>query len=209
MKLFFASGASSLAPHILLEKSGLSYTAEKVNLDKKTWKDGDFNQINPKSYVPVLITDSGITMTECAVILEYISEESNSLPTFEYKSKDYWQERMWLNYIATELHKNFISPFRKGNWLPNTEESKDLVWKRVYPRLEYIDKHLELNGPWLMGSRFSAADAYLFVMTNWVGRLEFGFENLPQLRSFDEQMRNQSSVRKVLLDEGAPHALVD
>jgi len=60
-----------------------------------------------------------------------------------------------------------------------------------------------------MGSRFSAADAYLFVMTNWVGRLEFGFENLPQLRSFDEQMRNQSSVRKVLLDEGAPHALVD
>ena len=209
MKLFFASGASSLAPHILLEKSGLSYTVEKVNLDKKIWKDGDFNQINPKSYVPVLITDSGTTMTECSVILEYISEKSDNLQTFEYNTKDYWQERIWLNYIATELHKNFISPFRKGNWLPNTEESKDLVWKRVYPRLKYIDKQFELNGPWLMGDEFSVADAYLFVMTNWVTRLDFSFEDLPQLKSFDEQMRNQSSVRKVLLDEGAPHSLVE
>ncbi len=35
MKLFYASGASSLAPHILLEESGLQYSVEKVNLDKK------------------------------------------------------------------------------------------------------------------------------------------------------------------------------
>ena len=78
MKLFYASGASSLAPHILLEESKLQYSVEKVNLDKKTWNGGNYNLINPKSYVPALQTDNGRILTECAVILEYIASKAGN-----------------------------------------------------------------------------------------------------------------------------------
>ncbi|WP_125768066.1 glutathione S-transferase N-terminal domain-containing protein [Lapidilactobacillus wuchangensis] len=209
MKLFYASGASSLAPHILLEEIGQDYQLEKVNLDTKTWAGGDYNQINAKSYVPTLETNDGRLITECAVILEYlcVTEPTKNLIAI-YDSDDYWQQRMYLNYIATELHKNFISPFRKGNWLPNTKDSKELVYSRVAPRLQYLNQIL-LNANYLVNNQFSAPDAYLFVMTNWLRRLEFGFKNLAGLEKFDQQMRQRPAVQRVLAQEGKPHSLQD
>ncbi|WP_257609041.1 glutathione binding-like protein [Oenococcus oeni] len=115
---------------------------------------------------------------------------------------------MWLNYIATELHKNFISSFRKGNWLPNTVNSKQLVYERVLPRLEFIDQKLDRKN-YLVNNRFSAPDAYLFVITNWIRRLEYGFDKLFSLESFDKNMRKRSAVGRVLKQEGKAHSLQD
>ncbi|KRK87946.1 hypothetical protein FC99_GL000751 [Levilactobacillus koreensis JCM 16448] len=71
LTLFYAAGASPMAPHILLEELGLPYHLEKVNLDNKTWGQGDYNHLNPKSYVPALKVDDQPLLTECAVILEF------------------------------------------------------------------------------------------------------------------------------------------
>ena len=72
LKLFYASGTSAMAPHILLTDAGLNFELEKVNLDQKTWRGGDYDQINAKSYVPTLQIAPEQYLTECAVILEYI-----------------------------------------------------------------------------------------------------------------------------------------
>lgn len=209
MQLFYASGASSLAPHILLEESGLDYVAEKVNLDVKTWSKGNYNVINPKSYVPSLRIENDTVLTECAVILEYIAAQvPNKQLMGQYDSAIYWEQRIWLNYVATELHKNFISPFRKGNWLPNTAESKTLIYNRVFPRLKYVDEALKGRN-YLVNHHFSAPDAYLFVMTNWLTRLEYGFDQLDNLKKFDKNMRKRNSVQAVLKQEGRPHSLQD
>lgn len=124
LKLFYASGSSAMAPHILLTDMGLKFELEKVNLDQKHWHGGDYHAVTPKSYVPALAIAPQQYLTECAVILEYIALQGDQREVSDYGSLAYWQERMWLNYLATELHKNFISPFRSGNWLPNTVESK-------------------------------------------------------------------------------------
>ncbi|CAM3042153.1 glutathione S-transferase [Lactococcus hircilactis] len=206
MKLFYASGASSLAVHILLEESGLDYSLEKVNLDTKKYKDQEYGLINPKAYVPALKTNYGV-MTECAVILEYIAHLVTDKSFIEtYGTQLFWEQKVWLNYIATELHKNFISPFRVGNWLPNTEESKNLVYKRVFPRLKYINDYLGSNH-FLVNNQFSLVDPYLFVMTNWVRRLEFSFINLENLERFDMEMRKREAVKRVLKREGKAHSL--
>jgi len=55
MKLYYSPAACSLAPHIALEESGLSY--ELVKVDLRTHKLGngiDYYTIDPKGYVPVL-----------------------------------------------------------------------------------------------------------------------------------------------------------
>ena len=60
MKLYFAPGACSLAPHILLREVGADFELEQVdNKAKKTKSGADFWQINPKGYVPVLELDDG------------------------------------------------------------------------------------------------------------------------------------------------------
>jgi len=207
LTLFYAAGASPMAPHILLEELGLPYHLEKVNLDNKTWGQGDYNHLNPKSYVPALKIDDQPLLTECAVILEFIGTQSALMP--QYATPAYWEQRVWLNYIATELHKNFISPFRHGNWLPNTADSKQLVWIRVQPRLAFVEQQLAAGGPYLLGDTFSVADPYLFVMTNWMQRLGYSFDSLPQLAKFDSLMRQRPAVQRVFAQEGQPHSLVD
>ena len=207
LKLFYASGTSAMAPHILLTDAGHNFELEKVNLDQKTWRGGDYDQINAKSYVPTLQIAPEQYLTECAVILEYIDFQARQNDSSNYATDEYWQERVWLNYIATELHKNFISPFRKGNWLPNTDDSKRLVWQRVAPRLAYVEARFQ--GPWLMGQHFSMTNPYLFVMTNWMHRLDFSFDHLPKLKAFDERMRQRPSVQEVLRVEGKPHSVTD
>lgn len=207
LNLFYASGTSAMAPHILLQASGLPFTIEKVNLDQKTWANGDYNRINEKSYVPTLQISPNTYLTECAVILEVIDSLADNQYAFNYGTDAYWQLRTWVNYIATELHKNFISPFRKGNWLPNTDESKQLVWQRVAPRLKFVEAHFA--GPWLLGQKFTFADPYLFVMTNWMKRLDYPLAQFPKLAIFDAQMRQLQSVSEVLQIEGAPHSLTD
>ncbi|WP_261809824.1 glutathione binding-like protein [Levilactobacillus humaensis] len=205
--LFYAPGASPLAPHILLEELGLPYHLEKVDLDEKTWSQGNYNQLNPKSYVPALQIDDRPLLTECAVILEVIGTLATPSPLPPYNTAEYWEQRVWLNYIATELHKNFISPARYGNWLPNTPETKDQVWTRVKPRLAYVEKVLADRGPYLLGWEFSIADPYLFVMTNWMQRLNYSFDDFPWLKAFDATMRERPAVQRVLQQEGRPHSL--
>ncbi len=207
LKLFYASGSSAMAPHILLTDIGLNFELEKVNLDQKRWHGGDYHTITPKSYVPALEIAPQQYLTECAVILAYIALQGGQRKASDYASKIYWQEQMWLNYLATELHKNFISPFRPGNWLPNTAASKALVWQRVQPRLAYVEERLQ--GSWLMGDKFSLVDPYLFVMTNWMRRLAFPFDQLPRLAAFDARMRQRPSVQEVLRVEGQPHSVTD
>ena len=208
MKFFYSAGASSLAVHLLLNELALDYEAEKVNLSQKTWSGGSYDAVNEKSYVPALVTDTGATLTEVAVILEYLARfAKNDTVLAPYGTTLYWQQRMWLNYIATELHKNFISPFRHGNWLPNTADSRALIEKRVTPRLAYIDQHV---GEWKKNAAdLTVVDCYLFVMTTWVKRLALNLADFPHLETFYHQMITRKVVSQTMQAEGKPHALVE
>ena len=65
MKLYFAPGACSLSPHIVLREAGKPVELVQVDLrEKKIKENGDFFKINPKGQVPTLETDDGFVLTE-------------------------------------------------------------------------------------------------------------------------------------------------
>src|SRR5688500_13981700 len=56
MKRYFAPGACSLSPHIVLREAGANFDLEQVNNQEKKTKSGvDYWTINPKGQVPVLV----------------------------------------------------------------------------------------------------------------------------------------------------------
>lgn len=211
MILFYAAGASSLAPHILLREAGIEFSIEKVDLQQKRWSGGDFNQISAKSYIPALQIEDNKILTECGVILQYIADSAPAaslLPacgTFErYRALE------WLNFIATEVHKNFITPERHGgvaaNFLAKTAAGQEATRGLVSPRLSYVDRMLD-GRAYLLGDAFSAPDAYLFAMLTWAKRLDLDLTPWRNLQRFFDGVVVRPAVRTTLDVEGPPHSL--
>jgi glutathione S-transferase len=109
MKLFYAPGACSLSPHIVLRELGLSFVLEAVDLKtKKTESGADFTAINPKGYVPALQLDDGEVLTEGAAIVQYLTDKyaPGSLGPVA-GTVERARLNAHLNFISAELHKAF------------------------------------------------------------------------------------------------------
>ena len=164
MKLYYSPGACSLAPHMVLREAGFEFDLEKVSLAaKKTASGEDFMQINPKGYVPVLKLDDGHMLTEGPAIDQYLADKK---PTSGLAPANGTMERYhlieWLNFISTELHKQF-GPLFKPNTPQETRQTQvDLLGKRF----DYVVDQLK-NKQYLTGDVFTIADAYLFTVLNW------------------------------------------
>ena len=77
MKLYFAPGACSLSPHIVMRETGAKFELEQVNNQEKKTKSGtDYWTINAKGQVPVLEFDNGERLTEGPVIVQWIADQN-------------------------------------------------------------------------------------------------------------------------------------
>ena len=197
MKLYFAPGACSQAPHILLHEIGISHDAARVDLKSHTLEDGSsYYAVNPKGSVPALQLDSGEVLTENAVILQYLGDRSANevLPPLG----DFRRYRVLevLNFITTELHKRFGILFNPEA----SDQTKQFVTGDLRKKLDYIDRRLG-DGPFLFGDTLTLPDVYLFVIARWTEKM-IGIDEWPNLAAFGERMLGRPSVRHVLRFEG-------
>jgi len=195
MKLYFAPGACSLSPHIVLREAGQNPDLVQVDLREKKTKDGaDFNKVNPKGQVPVLETDDGIVLTEGPVIVQYVADKApNSKLAPPAGSKERYQVQEWLNFITSELHKNFGPIFR-----PNTPDAyKQIARQNIEGRFKWVDQKLA-GRQYLMGDQFTVPDAYLFVMTNWAQRVDIPLDPFPNLKAFRERVAERGEQLPVV-----------
>jgi len=198
MKLYYSPGACSLAPHIALSESGLPYTTKRVDLKTHTLVDGtDYYTINPKGYVPLLELDDGARLTEIAAIVQYIADRKPGTLAPAYGTMERYRLMEWLNFIATELHKQF-SPL----WYPTTPEAtKDAQIAKLKTRFELISKTLAAQ-PYLMGNDFTVADAYLFTILNWAPMLKVDLAPWPALVAYQARVAARPAVHTALVAEG-------
>jgi len=202
MKLYYSPGACSLAPHIALSEAGLSHDAVKVDLRKHVLADGtDYTTINPKGYVPLLELDDGQRLSEAAVILQYIADRKPGSLAPAHGTMERYRVMEWLNFIATELHKQF-GPL----WYPDTPEAtRDKQRATLAKRFDHVSKTLSAQ-PYLMGETFGIADAYLFTILNWAGMLKVDLSPWPALQKFLARVAARPKVHAALVAEGLAKA---
>ena len=199
MKLYFSPGACSLSPHIVLLEAGLPHTLDKVDLRTKQTSTGqDFRSINSKGYVPALETDSGAILTEGPAIVQYLADRvPEKLLAPPNGTMERYQMMAWLNFIGTEIHKNYGAFFKPGA----SEEVKANARESLTQRYAYVDKILE-GRDYLGGERYSVADVYLFVVTNWAGHVQFDLSAWPNLTAFQKRVGARPAVQQALRAEG-------
>ena len=203
MKLYYSPGACSLSPHIALLEAGLPYDLVKVDLRAKTLENGDdYWKVNPKGQVPALGLDSGELVTEGPVIVQMIADHAAAKGDVKglapaRDSAERYKLLEWLNFITTELHKNF-SPLFNPTF---SDEVKGFFRDRLMGKLKYIDGQLA-GHDYLLGSAFSVADGYLFTMLCWADRMQFDLTGLPNLTAYKARVAARPKVQEALSKEG-------
>jgi glutathione S-transferase len=199
MKLYFAPGACSLSPHIVLRETGTQFDLEQVNNQEKKTKSGvDYWTINPKGQVPVLELDNGERLTEGPVIVQYIADrkpEANLIPPCG--SAERYRVQEWLNFTTSELHKSFGPLFR-----PTTPDAyKTISKENIGKRFDWVDKQLA-GKQYLMGDRFTVADAYLYTISRWSSRVEIDLAKWSNLKAYADRVTARPKVQEALKAEG-------
>ncbi len=199
MKLYYSPAACSLSPHIVAMEAGIPLEIEKVDLKaKKTEKGTDYWTINPKGYVPALDVGNGVMLTEGPAIVQYIADQK---PDSGLAPKNGTMERYklqeMLNFITTEMHKTIgglFNPAMQGEW-------REATLGLIDRRLTAFDKMVE-GKQYLMGDRFTVADAYAFTVLNWTRVHKLDLAKYPNIQAYFARVGERPKVREAMKAEG-------
>ena len=203
MKLYYAPGACSLAPHIVAREAGLSLDLDQLDFATRTTASGrPFAEINPKGYVPALALDDGEVLTEVSALVQYLADRAPGAGLVpEAGTSERYRLLEWLGFLSTEIHKGF-GPL----WNPTTPEAvKEATRDRLFQRFAYLDQQLA-GRSYLMGAHFTVADAYLFTVVNWTNFHGLSLAAYPNLSAFMGRVAARPAVREALQAEGLQKA---
>lgn len=192
MDFYHSPGSSSQAAHILLREAKLDFRPHKVDIFSHTLENGfDYTQVNPNGYVPALVLDDGMLLTENAAIIDWIASQSATLlPQGKIGRTRHLQA---LAFLSTEVQKPFIPLF-----FLEDEEEQAALRETLALRFHWIASRMESD--FLFGHRFTGADAFLYVMLRWAAMV--GLEAPCMFETFIESVERRVSVKAVLADEG-------
>jgi glutathione S-transferase len=199
MKLYYMTGACSLASHIALYESGIAF--ETAAVDHKTRKTSDgleFSEVNSKGYVPALRLDDGQLLTENVAVLLYIADRR---PTARLAPPEGTMDRYrlieWLAFINSEIHKNFGPFFNPAA----SEQIKQYSLGNLAKRLDWLNSAVG-SKVFLAGDAFTVADAYLFTVLRWPGRVGIELAKWPNLKRYHAELATRPSVVAAMKAEG-------
>jgi glutathione S-transferase len=201
MKLYYKTGACSMASHIILNELGIQFELDKTDTEAgKTEAGEDFRKISPNGYVPALVNDEGDVITENPAVLQYLADQmpdAGLAPPNGTLERTRLQEA--LNFVSSELHKSF-SPFFSGTALD--ADAKQLAEDGLGRRVAHIERSLADGRAYFLGDTFTVADAYAFVVLNWTSFIGVSLDAYPKTQSYMARVAARPAVVKAMVTEG-------
>ena len=173
IQLYFAPGACSFVPHVLLEAAGAAFEPMMVKLHKGEQHGEAYKAINPRGQVPVLV-DSGETITQIIAIVSYISDlfpQMHYLPSQPLAKARVLQTLAWMN---NTVHPTFTHIFMPQKFTDNPAIHADLksyntpLLAQQLADIEALASAAQTQGrAFLMGDALGPIDAYAITLLRW------------------------------------------
>lgn len=195
--LYYAVGACSLAPHIVLEWIGAPYQAIKVNYGSP-----ELLAVNPAGAVPTLQEEDGWLLNQAGAILDYLAHkhpEANLTGGDSLRQKA--EAHRWSAFLTSDMHAAFWPIFMADRYTTDTsDEARAKVVEAgkllAHKQFKTLNAHLE-GREWILDSR-SVIDAYAFPMIRWGIKLLDGLKDYPNVLRLHEALKADPGVQKVL-----------
>ena len=205
LTLYYAPGTCALASHLALEYTGAPYQAVRLNFKEQQQRSAEYLKLNPKGRVPALVTDRGV-LTETPALLQYIAQ---SFPQAQLAPLDdaFLLAKMneFNSYLCSTVHVNHAHGARASRWSDDAAAMatmKQKVPQTMADAFTLIETHM-LQGPWVLGERFSTSDLYLYTLTRWLQGDQVDVQRFPKVADHLRRMEAQPQVQKVLAAQRA------
>lgn len=200
--LYFAPGACSLAPHIVLEWIGAPYEAVKVQYGSDR-----LLAVNPAGAVPTFQEDDGWLLTQCGAILDYLASrhpEAGLAGGEGLRARA--EAHRWSAFFTSDVHASFWPVFLPGRYTTDEGDAArqavaEAGRRLVAKQFGILDRHLDGREYILDGGR-SVIDAYSFPMIRWATKLlPQGLKPYPNVQALHDRIEADPAVQKVLARE--------
>ena len=204
LKLFYAPGACSLAPHVALHWIGTPYKAVRVKYGSP-----ELVAVNPAGSVPALDTGEGWTLTQAGAILHYLARR---FPEAELGAEPSLQGEAefdrWSSFFTGDLHPAFFPLFSPARYTASSDmAAQDQVRQAaralVAKRLALLDAHLQ-GRQFIVADRRTVLDAYALPMLRWsAAKLPDGLAPYPNVYAHLGRLLADPGATQVIASEEA------
>ena len=201
-QLHYASGACSMAVHVVLNEVGQNVELIKVDMQSGAHKSPEFLKINPRGQVPVLIED-GKVLREGAAQITYLCDKykSSLLPSEGWARAEALQ---WLMFANSSLHVGYS----KAMFCVRTGGSEEQIGKAcddIQSMWDMIENHLSTTGnTYLCGNTVTCGDIVVAVIANW-GFLPRQFTLGAKTKALLNAVIARPSYQKAIAAEGVEY----
>jgi glutathione S-transferase len=206
MKLYYAPGACSLAPHIALEEVGTPFELSRIDFTANQQSSTEYLRVNPKGRVPTLV-DGDWVLTEAPAILRYIAARHPAAGLWPWDPREEARCAEWLNWLSSTVQVAFGHVRRATRYAsdPRAVEDVAATGKKTARELwQAVDAKLG-EGPWAIGARYTVADPLLVVYWHWGRGPVLGFDverEFPNWTAHARRLAARPAVQRAFANEG-------
>ena len=183
-KLFARPGAGSMAIEAMLAECGAAHTVEDVLRQANGSIPADFHRINPRGEVPTLILPDDTMMTESAAMMIYLGDrfpEAGLAPA--PASPERARYLRWMIYLATTVYMSDLRMYYPARYSTDPSHAAAIKEKAIADMATDFEGLSEGigQGPFILGSEFSAVDIYAAMLASWASDVKALFAKHPNI----------------------------
>lgn len=207
LKLYYAPGACSFVPHVLLHASGAPFEPIVVRLHKGEQHEDAYRAVNPRGQVPVLV-DDGEVITQILAIVTHLDAR---FPAMEFLPREPLARTRALETLAwmnNTVHPTFTHVFMPHKFTDDTQAQDALrrwnvqAYRKLLDELQSLVVRATATGlPWLGGHRLGPLDAYALTLLRWGTLAGIDPQGYPDLWAFVQRVAGEPSVARAIAQE--------
>jgi glutathione S-transferase len=201
--LYGRPGSGSLAVQVALEEIGAPF--ECVWIGREPAAVARYKEINPTGKVPALALPDGTVMFESAAILVHLAllnPQAALAP--QPGTARHAAFLQWMTFLSANVYEAALRIFYSDRYSSRGQADgaviRDQGMADYRAHMGLIARNLQ---PYVLGSEYSIADVYLYMLVSWYPDREQLTLHLPALEAHWDLLRARPAVAKVEADHAA------
>jgi glutathione S-transferase len=155
----------------MLQRAGAEYEPIMVKLHKGEQHEADYQAINPRGQVPVLVDDGQVVTQILAIVLHLDQKfpDAQFLPTSPLARANAIETLAWMNNTVHPTFTHIFMPQKFSDQADVQASLKAFNTQTYKGLLSELESFVSAKAPsaWLSGDQLGPLDAYALTLTRW------------------------------------------